>query len=168
MFAAAFGREQPVASNDDASGRAKKPAWRSHRCRVRPAARPPPMAAEAQALRAQLERLRDQGQATADGWRLDLAALLARLEAHARPGSRQLLAHRRSARDGGHATCWRRMRQRQTARPQRSPAAALAALTASLGHCGSNAPPPSGPAASLQAPATHADAPAVATAAIDQ
>ena len=42
------------------------------------------MAAEAQALRAQLERLRDQGQATADGWRLDLAqALLARLEAHA-------------------------------------------------------------------------------------
>ena len=43
------------------------------------------MAAEAQALRAQLERLRDQGQAPADGWRLDLAqALLAR---HAWPGN---------------------------------------------------------------------------------
>ena len=52
------------------------------------------MAAEAQALRAQLERLRDQGQATADGWRLDLAqALLARLEAHAGL-SRQLLLAR--------------------------------------------------------------------------
>ena len=91
------------------------------------------MAAEAQALRAQLERLRDQGQATADGWRLDLAqALLARLEAHAGL-SRQLLLARIDGLLATAATppagggC-------VNARPQAAarPAAALAALTASL------------------------------------
>ena len=127
------------------------------------------MAAEAQALRAQLERLRDQGQATVDGWRLDLAqALLARLEAHAGL-SRQLLLARIDGLLATAATppagggC-------VNARPQAAaqPAAALAALTASLRALQQQRATAIGPGhASLQALATHADAPAVATATID-
>ena len=40
LFAAAFGSEQPVASNADAEGQARTAAWKSRRCRAWPATRP--------------------------------------------------------------------------------------------------------------------------------
>ena len=127
------------------------------------------MAAEPQALRAQLARLRDQGQAPADGWRLDLAqALLARLDAHAGLARERLLARidgllTTAATPPAGGGC-------VDARPQAAarPAAALAALTASLQALQQQRATAIVPGhASQEAPATHADAPAAGHAAID-
>ena len=127
------------------------------------------MAAEPQALRAQLARLRDQGQAQADGWRLDLAqALLARLDAHAGLARERLLARidgllTTAATPPAGGGC-------VAARPQAAarPAAALAALAASLRALQQQRATAIVPGhASQEAPATHADAPAAGHAAID-
>ena len=127
------------------------------------------MAAEPQALRAQLARLRDQGQAPADGWRLDLAqALLARLDAHAGLAQERLLARidgllTTAATPPAGGGC-------VDARPQAAarPAAALAALTASLQALQQQRATAIVPGhASQEAPATHVDAPAAGHAAID-
>ena len=127
------------------------------------------MAAEPQALRAQLARLRDQGQAPADGWRLDLAqALLARLDAHAGLARERLLARidgllTTAATPPAGGGC-------VDARPQAAarPAAALAALTASLQALQQQRATAIVPGhASQEAPATHVDAPAAGHAAID-